>query len=1173
MAELSEEIKAEISERNEKSAAETSSAQGGGDAMWNIDIKDVDNIGDGYDYTYYNKNSDVPHDGHFNYDVSEPTVYNRGVYLNTDTGTEEELRPHFHWTETLPKPQRFTPGPAVTSQPSSLDDLGQVGTGKLYRDYCGTVEDPNKLPRLVPNCLFIGGTTSQADINQGDIGDCFFLSAMLSIIQADPSFIPKMMTVNSNGDVRTNFYHKEGTGEDARWVQKPIQTKYGLMKNAGFKGAFYRIAYDPVSSTWEANFEEDELSVTRTDYYEAALWVNCIEQAYGYYTQLYGKDGTGASERPEGHGLKQVHGGGSSSDCIHIFMGGESEDGQIYMTNTDQSKGIVGSIQPFLIEFMKFAMAQNHDKAECMFMSISAHNGLFDTRAPNYIRNLLNDIDVQLDDEIADHDEIEKAKKDLNELLTEFEEYVPLVKKSNPTSEDKETIADLRETIHEYHVKLYDNTTLLNMNNENFLSLSAILGTIVEQYWDDMFMYTGHAYNLSHVDFKDADNQPIVIDGAIKYDEFIDRVDLDKSEVQIENPHNQSVRIRPNEEGTSRTHDGRYTVSLRELLSAIDKFTSVMGKNTLLNESQAKKAESLKDATFLKGAGGGNGIRSKVFPGNYYNAKNEPVGQILNASEVDDGSGYSYNQMENHEALFGKNSPGRMIGNDNQVKSVEASHASQTGQSLETPVKYVTKTPVVTSAKPAPSKLYEKSDSGIEVSMISGSVNDPNVHADIEKDCLFIDGVPSARDIMQGDIGDSYFMAALLQVVHAQPERILRMMRIDGDEVDTAFFHRLGPYSWEPVHVRTKWGYTQRTNSDGSPAGHGALVRIDTKPTGQALWSASIDDKDGANALCIHKTNYYQAALWVNAMENAYSIFAQKYGKYGNDEKIKKNSFDKNTGKDRYGLISSGNANKCMGLFFERDTEYLNEVDMSKVAKSKDLVKGNEEIYQYLLDLSTSKKIDQDNLDNDESASHNTTMMSVILNTDTGISKLKTAGKQLLKEVKEAKKSNSDYAEVESILSEMNSYVQKTKDLNNVSQRDSNESVMTALTTLNEYCQRLESHAPLLSALPTWLQFRHYAGNIVSMSGNHFIETGQVYNISGVTFRNKDGEVLSDVQNVTDLMAQVDVYQSTVSMENPRGMNPPEDNSPAVYSGRFDVSLADFFLNTECASVSTVRHE
>jgi len=89
--------------------------------------------------------------------------------------------------------------------------------------------------------------------------------------------------------------------------------------------------------------------INRKDYYKAALWANCLEQAYSDFSRAHGKYGAGQVEA-ENSGNEEFEGGCSDS-CFHMFYGDKAKGPGTYAVKDTKSgrKQFLKS----LIEFKK----------------------------------------------------------------------------------------------------------------------------------------------------------------------------------------------------------------------------------------------------------------------------------------------------------------------------------------------------------------------------------------------------------------------------------------------------------------------------------------------------------------------------------------------------------------------------------------------------------------------------------------------------------------------------------------------------------------------------------------------------------------------------------------------------------------------------------------------------
>ena len=117
------------------------------------------------------------------------------------------------------------------------------------------VDDPKNYPGLqyaLPSGSLFGpnGVDVENDVAQGDIGDCWFVSAIASIAQADPAFIGQHITSNPNGTYTVLFY-KDGKPEPVTVTPDlPLANNGAWIANAGAEG------HSASGSLWLAIYEK-----------------------------------------------------------------------------------------------------------------------------------------------------------------------------------------------------------------------------------------------------------------------------------------------------------------------------------------------------------------------------------------------------------------------------------------------------------------------------------------------------------------------------------------------------------------------------------------------------------------------------------------------------------------------------------------------------------------------------------------------------------------------------------------------------------------------------------------------------------------------------------------------------------------------------------------------------
>jgi hypothetical protein len=103
-----------------------------------------------------------------------------------------------------------------------------------------------------------GDSVNINDIQQGSIGDCFFLSAVGAIAQKDPTFIHDMIHDNGDGTATVNFFATPGAAATPITVTMTLDNGYS-----------------------QAELSEDyELSADGT-HWEYEIWPQVLEKAYG----------------------------------------------------------------------------------------------------------------------------------------------------------------------------------------------------------------------------------------------------------------------------------------------------------------------------------------------------------------------------------------------------------------------------------------------------------------------------------------------------------------------------------------------------------------------------------------------------------------------------------------------------------------------------------------------------------------------------------------------------------------------------------------------------------------------------------------------------------------------------------------------------------------------------
>jgi len=206
----------------------------------------------------------------------------------------------------------------------------------------GSVDEPHRKRYPIEDSLFIGGAPAIADIEQGNLGSCFFLATLTAVVSQDASHISEMITGDSEG-ATVQLYHHDG----AEWVR----SSYTVSNDLEFKnddgellGNELRFGDEPVATSWYSKIiergGEGMLATIASEDYEMALWAPLMEKAFAAYAQQHGNDGRQALDGTQS-GWNLVDEGGEESETYPIFYGPDAASGVLDL-NTLVGAGITG---------------------------------------------------------------------------------------------------------------------------------------------------------------------------------------------------------------------------------------------------------------------------------------------------------------------------------------------------------------------------------------------------------------------------------------------------------------------------------------------------------------------------------------------------------------------------------------------------------------------------------------------------------------------------------------------------------------------------------------------------------------------------------------------------------------------------------------------------------------
>ena len=205
--------------------------------------------------------------------------------------------------------------------------------------FSGTTAAPMVTQEADPG-IYISNTPTAEDVQQGGIGDCYFMAALVSIVGRDPGKITSMTAADGRGGATITFWRAQphtpgilerifGTPPARDWIQVAVTVTDDLAVNIAdnrVHGAQVRCAPNPKSQDWWATVVAPNLEIHRKDTFELARWAPLMEKAYARFAQTHGQYG-GADPRGAsgGSGYNAIN-SGFGLEVFYPFYGPMMDD-------------------------------------------------------------------------------------------------------------------------------------------------------------------------------------------------------------------------------------------------------------------------------------------------------------------------------------------------------------------------------------------------------------------------------------------------------------------------------------------------------------------------------------------------------------------------------------------------------------------------------------------------------------------------------------------------------------------------------------------------------------------------------------------------------------------------------------------------------------------------------
>ncbi len=273
----------------------------------------------------------------------------------------------------------------IVLKPGTKPKLEELVTedaqGTTVTKYHGTIESPNISKDVSNKYLFADGGPNQNDVQQREVADCYFWSAVLQILAQDPSKFESIMKLNGDTVETTLCYFKEG-----EWIEETISRPIGIGGlNAQYEHNADRLknresgvrvdTSKPCDSAWNAVILGPICKINRTDYYKAALWANCLEQAYSDFARIHGQYGKGLNKVKDS-GQEEFE-FGCANECMHMFYG-DNAVGESFTSIYNHSTKTIKALAEFKkslededeFQILAVKRAKNADDSDAHILSI-----------------------------------------------------------------------------------------------------------------------------------------------------------------------------------------------------------------------------------------------------------------------------------------------------------------------------------------------------------------------------------------------------------------------------------------------------------------------------------------------------------------------------------------------------------------------------------------------------------------------------------------------------------------------------------------------------------------------------------------------------------------------------------------------------------------------------------
>lgn len=445
--------------------------------------------------------------------------------------------------------------------------FGLSGAFQQIRGVDGSPRLPGEVSnQSVPGTIFIDGAPSMADVQQGDLADCYFLASIAGIVQGDPAAIQAAVTPAGDAGASVRLYRHDGANavpvtlsvtEDLR-----VEDFGGGATGATPLGAGMRAGQRPEYTEYWCEIQDQTLTIYADRYYETARWAPLLEKGYAQFAGQHGQYG---GFRPEEKGAPgsvdapasdydYLNGGIAQHSYQLIYGPNALSVGELVWNYTPGANNVTANLG--VIQNLLWAQGVGVPDGQEMHMTVGASRDGMVERLDEMATALLAGPDI------GAHPELQVDVTVLQAMIAAW--------RSAAEADLDTALADVASAAEDVvdraeHPELYADTSPRSLRdfgeNANIVAQIATDSSPGQRH-----TYAWHSYTVLGSTFKAADGSDLALTQANVATEAAN-IDAAQSTVRLRNPHGHNS---PNLDGATGIDTGEFTLTLDSFLRSFE---------------------------------------------------------------------------------------------------------------------------------------------------------------------------------------------------------------------------------------------------------------------------------------------------------------------------------------------------------------------------------------------------------------------------------------------------------------------------------------------------------------------------------------------------------------------------------------------------------------------------